>query len=132
MKKNIKILLVDDQPDFLEPIAFLLRSSGYEVLLANSGRAAIEIVKNNSPDIVFLDIVMPEADGLETLASIREINKDLPVVMLTGHPDDENRAKAKQLGVSGFFPKRGNVWQLPTIIESTLKNVKKTAADDNQ
>ncbi|MBN3039172.1 MAG: response regulator [Candidatus Omnitrophica bacterium] len=131
MREKAKILLVDDQPDFLEPIAFLLKSNGYEVLLANNGAAALEIITTNKPQIVCMDIVMPEMDGLETLAKIREMDKDLPVIMLTGHPDEENQAKARSLGITEFFPKRGNVWQLPTIIEKTLKKPKSSPSDQS-
>lgn len=124
-KKLLHVLLVDDQPDFLEPISFLLKSNGYDVSLASNGKQAIDIIRLNTPDIVFLDIQMPEMNGIEALENIRKISKDLPVVMLTGHPDEENQAEAKRLGVSGFFTKRGNVWQLPSIIETILKERKK-------
>ncbi|MFH1045668.1 MAG: response regulator [Candidatus Omnitrophota bacterium] len=126
--KKAKVLLVDDQPDFLEPISFLLRSEGYEVLLANGGIEAIEMIKSDNPDIVFLDIVMPEVDGLETLSRIRSFNKLLPVVILTAEANEENRLQAQKLGVAGFFPKRGNVWQLPGIIVNILKDPKKMLA----
>jgi DNA-binding response OmpR family regulator len=125
MAKKIKILLVDDQPDFLEPISFVLQAKGYDVLQANNGKLALETIKSDKPHIVFLDVKMPQMNGLETLQEIRKFNKEIPVVMLTGLPDEESLVEARQLGISGFFPKRGDLEQLGNIIETILRTHKK-------
>ncbi|MFH1046521.1 MAG: response regulator [Candidatus Omnitrophota bacterium] len=122
---KIKILLVDDQPDFLEPISFVLVAKGYEVLVANNGKQALELIKSEQPHIVFLDKQMPIMGGVETLRHLREFDKEMPVVMLTGFPDQESLSEARQLGISGFFPKRGDLQQLGNIIETILRTHKK-------
>jgi CheY-like chemotaxis protein len=125
MKNNVKILLVDDQTDFLDPISYWLQAKGYQVMLANSGQQAIKLIKSTTPDIIFLDIKMPEMDGIQTLDHIRKFDRQTPIIMLTAYGDEENLAKACQLGISGFFPKKAELVQLANIIETTLRTHKK-------
>ncbi|MFH1622516.1 MAG: response regulator [Candidatus Omnitrophota bacterium] len=126
MEDKIKILLVDDEPDFLVPIAFWLNSKGYEVSVASSGEKAINMIKKEKkPAIVFLDINMPGMDGLETLKQIRQLDKELSVIMVTAYADEERFSQAKKLNTSGFFPKGGSLEELQKTIEVTLRTHKK-------
>lgn len=126
MDEKNKILLVDDEPDFLVPIAFWLNSKGYEVAVASSGEKALEMIKKDKkPNVVFLDINMPGMDGLETLRRIRKIDKDLSVIMVTAYADEEKFSQAKKLNTSGFFPKGGSLEELQKTIEVTLRTHKK-------
>ncbi len=120
--KPTRVLVVDDAADFLEPVVFWLESKGYEVATAPNGKLALESIKNNRPDIVFLDIQMPELDGMETLKQIRASYNKLPVVIVTAaHQDSKSFATATQLGVAGFFPKQSSLTKLIQIIETTLR-----------
>ncbi|MBE9536391.1 MAG: response regulator [Proteobacteria bacterium] len=80
-----KILVVDDE----ENIRFLykeeLGDEGYEVVLASSGKEALELLEANKPDLITLDIKMPEMDGIETLKKIKEIDKGMPVILCTAY-----------------------------------------------
>ena len=126
MEEKIKILLVDDEPDFLVPIAFWLNSKGYEAAVASSGEKAINMLKKEKkPQVVFLDINMPGMDGLETLKQIRKFDKDLSVIMVTAYADEEKFSQAKKLNTSGFFPKGGSLEELQKTIEVTLRTHKK-------
>ena len=125
MEEKTKILLVDDEPDFLVPIAFWLNSKGYEVVVASSGEKAINMVKEKKPNIVFLDINMPGMDGLETLRRIRKFDRDLSVIMVTAYADEEKFSQAKKLNTSGFFPKGGSLEELQKTVEVTLRVHKK-------
>lgn len=121
-KRPLRILLVDDEPDFLESIAFWLSSRGYEVAKANSGLDAIELVKRSAPDLVFLDVNMPEIDGIETLRRIRAFNKTVPIIIVTAGYTDENRfAGAHGLGISGLFPKGESLAQLTQVLEVAIR-----------
>jgi len=121
MDKPINILLTDDEEGFAEPIAFWLKSRGYNVTTARSGQEAIEQIKENPPDILFLDINMPRMGGLQALERIRDFNKDLPVVMITSaYSDTNNIVRAKELGVSGFFAKNRSFDELTQMIRVTL------------
>ena len=125
MEEKIHILLVDDQTDYVEPMAFWLRSKGYNVSIARNGERAIQIVKENNPHIVFLDIKMPGMNGIETLKHIREFNQKIPVIMFTAYAEEEKFYEAQELNISGFFTKEGEFQELRNIIEITLKTHKR-------
>lgn len=128
MDKPINILLADDEESFTEPIAFWLKSRGYVVSIVRNGKEAIQKVKEDPPDILFLDINMPVMNGLQTLENIRHFNQDLPVVMVTSAYSDENNVThAKELGISGFFAKNRSFDEMVQMIRMTLvthKNLK--------
>ena len=121
-EKPIQILLVDDETDFTEPIAFWLKSRGYGVATAANGEQAVQMIRSSCPDIIFLDINMPVMDGLECLRQLREFDKNLPVVMVTAaFGSEEKITRAKELGVSGFFAKNYTFDQLVQMIQVTLR-----------
>ncbi len=121
-EKPIHVLLVDDETDFTEPIAFWLKSRGYGVESAVNGEEALRMIQGNRPDIVFLDINMPVLDGLEALRRLRGFDKDLPVIMVTAAFSSEDKiTRAKELGVSGFFAKNYTFDQLVQMIQVTLR-----------
>lgn len=118
----ITVMLVDDETDFTEPIAFWLKSRGYAVTTAVNGQEAVEKVRREPPDIIFLDINMPILDGLEALKEIRSFEKTLPVIMVTAaYGSEEKINQAKELGVSGFFAKTYTFDQLMQMIQMTLR-----------
>ena len=118
MERAINVLMVDDEADFLEPVAFWLKSKGYAVTTLTGGEEAVALVKRAPPDIIFLDINMPGLDGIETLRRIRAMNRDLPVVMVTAaYQDEKNISRASTLGISGFFPKNNSLSELVRVIE---------------
>lgn len=124
--KPLNILLVDDQPDFVETIAFWMKSKGYAVISASSGEEALRLLQSNPAiDIIFLDVHMPHMDGIKTLSKIRELNPRIPVILLTAYPEEAITAKAKELGISGFFTKEGNFEKLTDVIEVALRMHKK-------
>ena len=126
MDEVIKVLLVDDEATFIEPIAFWLKEKGYNVSMAVSGKEAIEAVKNNMPDIVFLDIRMSGVDGLEVLKILKAFNNDLPVIMLTAESGDKDKViKAKALGAAGYFTKSYTLEALLHVMQGALKTHKK-------
>lgn len=100
-----KILVVDDEPDFLEFITVRLEANNYEVVTAANGNEALKKIRSDKIDAVLLDILMPGLDGLEALKKIRKINKKLPVYMLTAFSTDERFTMANKLGASGFIVK---------------------------
>ena len=72
MERKFNILLVDDEQDFLEPIAFWLESKGYSVRMASNGEEALKLIEEEVPDIILLDVNMPVMNGVDTLKNIRE------------------------------------------------------------
>ncbi|MCS7163907.1 MAG: response regulator [Thermodesulfovibrio sp.] len=81
----MKILVVDDEKNILMLYKAELEEEGYEVITANSGREAIELFETQKPDIVTLDIMMPDIDGIQVLRQLKQKNPNIPVIMLTAY-----------------------------------------------
>ena len=115
-----KILIVDDEPDFLEIMRARLEADDYEVTTAANGDAALNYVKNDKPDAVLLDILMPGIDGLEVLRRIRKMDESLPVYIITAFSTDERFKEANKLGASGFIVKTDDLAKEVENITSAL------------
>jgi two-component system response regulator HydG len=116
---KIKVLIVDDEVDYLALMQERIESWGYDVVLAEGGKEALAIIKENKPDIVILDYLMPNMDGTAVLKEIRKSDQDLPVIMFTAHPDVKNIKGAQELGVSAFIPKLSTY---SSDIQATLRS----------
>ena len=125
MEKEIRVLLVDDEPDFTQPMEFWLKSKGYWVTVVPDGASALKIIKENAPDIVFLDINMPVMDGAQTLKKIREFNQDLPVIIISANLGDRRAREAASYGISGLFYKGEDFNKGLGLLESVLRTHKK-------
>ena len=115
-----KVLVVDDEAEFLNILRNRLEADGYEVVTASDGEEALQKVKSEKPDIVLLDIQMPKLDGLKTLEKIRKISKHLPVYMLTAFSNPERFELANKLNASGFLVKSGDLKRQIGDITSSL------------
>ena len=124
MGEAIKVLLVDDEPDFTQPMAFWLKSKGYEPIEVTSGEEALKLIKETPPDIIFLDINMPVMDGLATLKKIREFNKDIPVVIVSAYVDDPRGRESYSYGVAGVFYKGDDLSEGLILLETILRTHK--------
>ena len=100
-----KVLIVDDDPHFSQMIEYNLKKEGYSVSCVSDGAKAVEAVKVNRPDLVFMDIQMPNMDGMEALQKIKEADADIAVVMITGHADVDVAVKAMKSGAYDFISK---------------------------
>ena len=118
--KQVSILWTDDEIDLLQPHILFLTGKGYSVDTASNGDDAIDLVKNNSYDIVFLDENMPGKSGLETLAVIKTINSTLPVVMITKSEEEDIMDAAIGSQISDYLIKPVKPNQ---ILLSIKKNV---------
>lgn len=103
--KKKKILVVDDEIDFSELMKTRLEASNYDVIVANNGKDALEMVRKESPDAVLLDIMMPEIDGLTVLKEIRAKDPILPVFIITAFSNEERVKIASKFNASGFIVK---------------------------
>ena len=110
------ILIVDDEDRILQSLDGILTDEGFEVIWASSGVAALEKIEEVMPDLVLLDIWMPEMDGIEALIKIREVHPHLQVVMMSGHGTIETAVKATKLGAYDFIEK-------PLSLEKVLLSI---------
>ncbi len=117
---TIRVLLVDDEPDIIFVIGKKIKVWGYELSEAQNGRHAIEAIKHKKADIVVLDYMMPDMDGIETLKEIRDIDQDIPVVMFTAHPDMSFIAGTEKLNVSSYVPKISMYSSAEDMLKSAL------------
>ncbi len=100
-----KILVIDDAAFIRMRVEKFLLRCGFEVALAEDGPTGIESFKKENPDIIFLDVTMPDMTGIEVLKQIKEINKDAKVVMLTNVDQQETIMETVKLGAKGFIKK---------------------------
>lgn len=121
MDSQIRILVVDDEKAFLDAMGYWLSSKGYQVVTASNGLDALQIVKKEPVDIIFLDIHMPVMDGVEALKKIRNFNKNIPVIIITAYTTGEEVSEIQKYGVSGFFSKDKNFSESVNLIETILR-----------
>lgn len=100
-----RILLVDDETDFLDIVSQRIESWGYEVIPVSDADEAMIVFKQDKPDAVILDYLMPDINGTQLLMKIRAIDNTVPVIMLTAKPQFETIEDTNELGVSAFIPK---------------------------
>lgn len=99
------ILIVDDEEGIRETLSEILEDEGYQVIMASTGEEAINIFQKEIPDLVFLDIWLPGMDGIETLRAIKDLKREVPVIMISGHGTIELVVKAMQMGARDFIEK---------------------------
>ncbi len=107
-----RVLLVDDEDEFVEMLAKRMKARGLRVDTADSGAAAIDKVKHGHFDVIVLDLAMPGMDGIETFERVSEINPELQVIFLTGHGTIQTAFEAMKMGAAEFLEKPANFQDL--------------------
>jgi len=120
-KENIRILLVDDEADFVKAMLFWLQSKGYSVITASDGKTAIELTKKSEPNLILLDLAMPGIDGIETLKRIRKFNQNVPVIILSAHVDELRAKILAPYNVSAVFYKGDELSSMLVLLETALR-----------
>ena len=117
-----KILLVDDDPLITKPIARSLQQHGYQIAVANNGLKGLEMALEQQPDLVVLDIMMPEMDGWEVCKALRA-QSGVPIIMLTALEDEVDRILGLELGADDFLTKPISARELLARIRAMLRRV---------
>ena len=122
--KKGRILIVDDDPHAVEILTRMLEREGYECVSAASGAAALQRVREQAVDVILLDVMMPEMDGLQVCERLRQDNelRQIPVVLLTAKDDMETRSRGMALGVSEYLTKPVNKRELFSRIAAQLRS----------
>ncbi len=115
---QVKVLLVDDENDFVTTLARRLSRRNFDVRTATNGHLALQMIQEDVPDVVVADLHMPEIDGTEIVGRLRFLYPDVQVVLLTGEPWGEKVKEALQLGALGCLEKPLNISELTDLIRS--------------
>ena len=116
----MKILVVDDEELLVKGIRFNLQNDGYEVICGNNGLQAVELTREQHPDLVILDIMMPVMDGLTACARIREFS-DVPIILLTAKTEDMDKLMGFEQGTDDYLTKPFNILELKARVRALLR-----------
>jgi two-component system alkaline phosphatase synthesis response regulator PhoP len=127
-----KILLVDDEQDILEFLSYNLKKEGYSVFTANNGKEAITVAKKVTPDLIILDVMMPDMDGIETCRGLREIPelKNVMIAFLTARNEDYSQIAGFDVGADDYINKPIKPRVLVSRIKALLR--RGTATEPNK
>ncbi|KGL62075.1 two-component system response regulator [Polaribacter sp. Hel1_85] len=125
-KSDIKILLVDDEPDILEIVGYNLKNEGYQIFTATNGLEAVKSAKKNIPHLILLDIMMPEMDGIEACEKIRKIKslENVIITFLTARGEDYSQVAGFEAGADDYITKPIKPKVLVSKVKSLLRRLK--------
>ena len=119
MKSRWSILIVDDELGVRESLRILLKPY-YDIYTAPDGEAALNIIRERKIHLITLDLNMPKLSGMETLREIRKIDREVPVIIITGYGTQKDEEEAIRYGVKGFIAKPFNTSMIITVINGIL------------
>jgi len=123
----MKILVVDDEALLVKGIRFNLQNEGYDVITGSDGLDAVKAVQEEQPDLVVLDVMMPNMDGLTACAKIREFS-DIPIILLTAKADDMDKLIGFDHGADDYLTKPFNILELKARIRALLRRAGSSSA----
>ena len=126
---DMRILVVDDDRNNLKMVSFLLREEGYEVSTAENGRIALDMVESAHPDLVILDVMMPELDGLETCRRLRQ-TMDVPIIILSAKGETVDKVLGLELGADDYLAKPFEPSELIVRVKAVLRRSEISVYDD--
>ncbi|WP_405209289.1 response regulator transcription factor [Aquimarina sp. LLG6339-5] len=132
-KKDITILLVDDEPDILEIVGYNLTAEGYNLLTAENGHEAVKIAKKKKPHLIILDVMMPEMDGIEACEQIRKIPdlQNTIITFLTARGEDYSQVAGFDAGADDYITKPIRPKVLVSKVKALLRRLKEDDSNDN-
>jgi DNA-binding response OmpR family regulator len=121
-----RVLIVDDDPDIQRLVSYNLSQAGFQVLSASSGRTALDSVQKQPPDLIILDIMMPDVDGMEVCRTLRqrENSRRIPIIMLTARGEEVDRVVGFELGADDYVSKPFSPRELVLRVKSIFRRVK--------
>ena len=125
-KKDIKILLVDDEPDILEIVGYNLTSEGYQVFTAKNGLEGVAVARKKEPHLIILDVMMPEMDGMEACEKIRKISglENTIITFLTARGEDYSQVAGLDAGADDYITKPIRPKVLVSKVKALLRRLK--------
>src|SRR6266699_750493 len=129
--KKTTILAADDDPQLLRLVTRNLQLEGYEILAASDGQQALELIENNSPDLVLLDVMMPRMDGFTVCHSVRSFSS-VPIIIVTARGQDQDKVRGLDLGADDYLTKPFSVDELLARVRSVLRRSQFSAREHAQ
>jgi len=120
------ILIVDDEPAVTDLLAYNLRQAHYDVLVAADGKDALQLAMESNPDLILLDLMLPEIDGLDVCRELRK-NSAIPIIMITARGEETDRVVGLELGADDYVCKPFSVRELLARIKAVLRRSQSTA-----
>ncbi|MBX3048681.1 MAG: response regulator transcription factor [Anaerolineales bacterium] len=121
-----QILVVDDEPRFLRLVSANLQTEGFQILEAANGNQAVEIAAAQTPDLIVLDVMMPEMDGFQACERIREFS-EVPIIMLTAKGEEADKLRAFELGADDYVLKPFSASELLARVRAVLRRAQRGA-----
>ncbi len=122
IQRTYKILLIDDDPNCLDAIDQILRRDGYEIIKADEGRPALQLVSKNTIDLVITDFNLPDMNGLYVLREIKRINKNIPIIMMTSEQSMDVKMSSLEAGAYSFITKPINIPVFRNVVAKALQS----------
>jgi DNA-binding response OmpR family regulator len=119
----MKILVVDDEPLLVKGIRLNLQNEGYDVITGSNGLEAVQAARSENPDLIILDVMMPEMDGLQACGTIREFSQ-VPIILLTAKAEDMDKLMGFENGADDYLTKPFNILELKARIRALLRRSK--------
>src|SRR5574340_1512673 len=129
--KKTTILAADDDPQLLRLITRNLQLEGYDVLAASDGQQALELIENNAPDLVLLDVMMPKMDGFTVCYRVREFSA-VPIIIVTARGQDQDKVRGLDLGADDYLTKPFSVDELLARVHAVLRRSQFSAREQTQ
>jgi len=126
---NKKILVVDDEERMLRFIRLNLEHDGFQVIEAIKGHEALDKMRTDMPDMILLDVMLPDLDGFEVLKMVREIS-NIPVIMLTAKGEEDDRVRGLELGADDYVTKPFSPRELVSRVKAVLRRVEMEGAEE--
>jgi len=126
-----RVLIVDDDPDIVRLVSYNLAHAGYDVQVASTGRKALEAVRKHPPDLIVLDLMLPDVDGMEVCRTLRQQapSRRIPILMLTAKGDEIDRVVGFEVGADDYVAKPFSPRELVLRIKSILRRAGKDRSD---
>jgi len=133
-KRDIKILLVDDEQDILEVIGYNLEQEGYQVFTASNGKIAVEVAKKERPHLILLDVMMPVMDGIEACEKIRQNpeTEEVIIAFLTARNEDFSQVAGFEAGADDYIAKPIRPKLLLSKVKALLRRLKTVVSEDKE
>ncbi len=120
---NGKILVVEDEPSLIETLDYSLRKQGYEVITASDGRKALDAARQQTPDLIVLDIMLPGLDGFEVCRILRK-EMNVPIIMLTARTEEVDKVVGLEVGADDYLTKPFSMRELIARVKANLRRVR--------